>query len=265
VKRVAWLTDIHLNFLPAAQRKKFISSIAQANPDALIISGDIAEAHNIFECLYPMVSLKKPIYFVLGNHDFYGSSIAKVHQEVAAGCRNSPFLCWLPQAGVVRLTAQTALIGCDSFADGRYGDYEHSDLMLNDYFLIQEYQKLNKQARLNKMHALGDEAALYCRKILSEALPEYRQVILATHVPPFREASYYEGHIAGDDGLPHFTCKAVGDVLLEVMAQYPDRQLLVLCGHTHHAAQLYARDNLLVLVGQAEYYTPEIQEILDVE
>ena len=32
----------------------------------------------------------------------------------------------------------------------------------------------------------------------------------------------------------YFACKAVGDLLLEVMGNRPHNQLTVLCGHTHH-------------------------------
>lgn len=40
------------------------------------------------------------------------------------------------------------------------------------------------------------------------------------HVPPFREASWHQGRISDDDWLPHFTCKAVGDVLREAMVAH---------------------------------------------
>jgi hypothetical protein len=39
----------------------------------------------------------------------------------------------------VPLTAKTCLSGCESWADGRFGDYAHSQVMLNDYFLIDDW------------------------------------------------------------------------------------------------------------------------------
>jgi hypothetical protein len=79
-------------------------------------------------------------------------------------------------------------------------------------------------------------------------------------VPPFREAFMYEAKISGDDGLPYFSSKATGDVLMQVAEENPDIAFLVFCGHTHHEAYFQARDNLIVKVGGAEYYQPKVQE-----
>ena len=54
----------------------------------MLISGDIAESQNVTEYLEWIASrLAGPIYFVLGNHDFYNGSIAGVRQAVAELCR----------------------------------------------------------------------------------------------------------------------------------------------------------------------------------
>jgi hypothetical protein len=42
--KLAWLTDIHLNFLKVESRQKYYESILATGCDALSISGDIAEA-----------------------------------------------------------------------------------------------------------------------------------------------------------------------------------------------------------------------------
>jgi predicted phosphohydrolase len=49
----------------------------------VLISGDIAEAPTVSEILGEMAQhVAKPIYFVLGNHDYYKSSVAKVRQTI---------------------------------------------------------------------------------------------------------------------------------------------------------------------------------------
>ena len=42
--KLAWLTDIHLNFIDEYARKKFYKEIVNAQCDGVLISGDIAEA-----------------------------------------------------------------------------------------------------------------------------------------------------------------------------------------------------------------------------
>ncbi len=264
--RLAWLTDLHFNFLRAQQIDAFLRAAGAHPADAYLISGDIGEAHSLIPFLERIdAALQRPVYFVLGNHDFYFSSIKRVRRAVEKLCRELPRLSWLPQAGLVELTPDAALIGHDGWADGRCGDYQHSDVLLNDYFLIGEFLGLEKAARLEQMMALGDEAADYFRQALPAALERYRQVIVATHVPPFKESCWHEGGISDDNFLPHFTCQAVGDVLGDAMRQHPDRQMTVLCGHTHGAGRAQILPNLLVLTGGAEYGAPTVQRVFEID
>jgi hypothetical protein len=101
--------------------------------------------------------------------------------------------------------------------------------------------------------------------VLPDALGRFRHVVVLTHVPPFREACWREGKISDDHWLPHFTCKAVGDALLEAMAAVPGQRMTVLCGHTHGGGEAQVLPNLRVLTGGATYGQPVIQQVLDVE
>src|SRR5690606_14580707 len=105
------------------------------------------------------------------------------------------------------------------------------------------------------------EAADYLSRILQEAVPHYRQIYILTHVPPFQEAYWHQGKPVGVNSgfVPHFTCKAAGDVLLRFAETYPDRRFVVLCGHTHGASDILKRGNLRIIVGGAEYAQPAVQ------
>jgi hypothetical protein len=166
---------------------------------------------------------------------------------------------------VVELTESTCLIGHDAWGDGRIGDYAGSQVMMNDYRLIEELTGLDRATRLRKLNALGDEAADYLGCLLPDALARYRNVLTLLHVPPFKEACWHEGSISDDDWLPHFTCKAVGDLLRDTMQAQPDCQMIVLCGHTHGAGEARILPNLNVITGGAEYGSPSIQELLIVQ
>ncbi len=265
--KLAWLTDIHLNFLGPPVLEAFLESLAETEADAFLIGGDIGEAPNVSLYLNALnTALQRPIYFVLGNHDFYRGSIAGVRKKARDLCAALPNLHWLPDAGVVPLTADTCLVGQDGWGDGRLGDYHGSDVMLNDWGLIEEFGGFdeNLEKRLAKLNALGDEAAAHFRFVLPEALNGFRHVVVLTHVPPFRESCWHEGRLSDANWLPHFTCKAVGDVLAEAMAAAPDRQMTVLCGHTHGGGEAQIMQNLRVLTGSAEYGRPEIQKVLEV-
>jgi hypothetical protein len=168
---------------------------------------------------------------------------------------------------MIPLDEATALIGHEGWGDGRWGDFERSELVLHDFARIKDLVGLSRKERLRILNRLGDEAAAYLRGILQEALAAYSHVYLVTHVPPFREACE-DGSLQGsiDHKLPFYTCKAVGDLLLEVMERHPQRRLTVLCGHTHRKCDVQVLDNMRVLTREAGYgnwYTPSVIEIRD--
>jgi len=137
--------------------------------------------------------------------------------------------------------------------------------MLNDFGLIEEFGGFDEdpQERLAKLHALGDEAAAHFRAVLPAAQSRFRHVIALTHVPPFRESCWHEGKVSDDNWLPFFSCKAVGDALVEAMAMAPDRKMTVLCGHTHSGGEVQILPNLRVLTGGARYGQPAVQRVLE--
>jgi hypothetical protein len=268
MQRLAWLTDIHLNFLRPPALEVFMVSLAATAADAFVICGDIAEADEVAVHLHTIAGrVSRPVYFVLGNHDFYHGLIAGVREKVKSLCSVTPNLHWLPDAGVVPLTGDACLVGHDGWGDGRLGDYHRSDVMLNDFGLIGEFGGFDEDPgeRLAKMHALGDEAAAHFRSVLPDALSRFRHVLVVTHVPPFREACWHEGKVSDDNWLPFFSCKAVGDALAEAMSAAPGRKMTVLCGHTHGGGEAEILPNLRVLTGGARYGQPAVQQVLAVE
>ena len=195
--RLAWLTDIHLNFLDASERRRFLESVKD-QADVVAVSGDIGESHNVAKYLQEMEEVvQKPIYFVLGNHDFYRGSIAKTRVQVAELAKESKCLNYLTVMGVAELTPTTAIVGHDGWPDGRLGDYDGTTVILSDHSLIEEiarsyqYFYLDKYSLRATMTALADEAERHFERVVTEAAVKYRQVIVVTHIPPFREAAWY--------------------------------------------------------------------------
>jgi len=262
--RIAWLTDLHFDFLSPDEERLFLDRVRRDSPDVVIISGDISEARDLTRDLRTIAErLTLPVYFVLGNHDFYHGSIREVRAQTDAVCREFAHLKYLTTGGVYELSSELALIGHDGWADGRLGDYETSFVMMNDYKLIAELAPFNKEERWGKLKALGDQAAAHLRDVLPRALVTAPHVLLVTHVPPFREACWHEGQLSGSEWLPHFACRAVGEAVTEIMRERPDRQLTIVCGHTHSSGECRPLPNVTVYTGGAKYGRPEVQRIFD--
>jgi Icc protein len=264
LRRVAWVSDLHLNFCRAKKLEAFLALLAAEKPDALLVGGDTGEADSIEGYLRILARrLAVPVFFVLGNHDFYGGSVAGVRQRIEALAKGSSDLHWLSRMAAVEIASGVGLVGHGAWADGGYGDYAGSRVRLSDHWLIEDLAGQDWAGRLRVMEALGGEAAAHLRWVLPEALERFASVIFLTHVPPFQEATWYEGRISDPDYLPHFSCKSTGEVLFEEALRRPDRRLLVLCGHTHSPGRARLLPNLVVLTGAAVYGAPAVERILD--
>ena len=169
--RALWLTDLHLNFVSSTSRRKFYDHVRATGGEVALVGGDIGEATSVGGYLSELeVALAILVYFVLGSHDFYHGSFKSVRGEVAALSKRSQRLTWLTTAGVVPLTESTALIGHDSWGDGRLGEGEASEVMLNDSLLIEDLLLASKRELFKRLYALGDEAARETDRNLCEAL-----------------------------------------------------------------------------------------------
>ncbi len=257
--KLAWITDPHLDHVSAEDFERFLDVLDGAEVEGFLIGGDIAESSTVIRVLERLDDrLKRPLYFVLGNHDYYRGSIARTRAAAAALSLRRPRCLYLPSSGVCPIGKDTALIGHGGWGDGRCGDFMASPVMLNDYILIEELVTGDKAVRLERLKALGDEAAESLREGLVSALAGFERVVLLTHVPPLLEACWHEGQISNSAWTPHFTCLAVGEVLLEIMAAHPRQHLEVLCGHTHSGGVAHPLPNMVVRTGGAVYGAPAI-------
>jgi len=271
--RVTWLTDIHLNFLwdrkIAAfdpEHHDFIEEVLAADSDVILVGGDIAEAPDLIWHLQQLTASLpgKRIYFVLGNHDFYRGSIQRVRGEVTEFCRSRPNLVYLTVADQpLRLSNRLGIVGHDGWADGRFGELEWSRARISDYAYIDELRAAGEDGRRQLLNALGDEAAAHLRRLLSQAVECFQEIVLLTHVPPWLEVACHAGKVCDYEYAPHFASKAVGEAIVAVMKQVPQCQLTVLCGHTHSPAEHRPLPNVLCLAGQAEYGVPRVQRVFE--
>ncbi len=292
MNKIFWATDIHLDHLTPAQRISFYQDIAAKKPEVLILCGDISVAPQLTDHLLELSkAIPAHIYFVLGNHDYYWSSFAEVHERIADTVRQRPNLTWLTQTEIVELDRFTAILGHEGWCDARLGDYETTQVILSDFLLIRDLSGLtqeqmrpfyetqhldpapmirlwkkfgySREKRLQVLRDLGDRTADYIYRVLPRALKKYSNLLWTMHTPPFKEASWYDGEISSDDWLPYFCCEAAGRAMQNLMRQHPDRNLLVLCGHTHGWGKVDILPNLKVITGQATYGQPTLQPPLE--
>lgn len=267
--RLAWATDIHLNFVSEEHtRDVFCQQLLEAAPDAIVLTGDIAEAPSVERWLRFLADVlaPRPIYFVLGNHDYYHGTIANVRIAMRRMVAEVPRLHWMGAGGAVRLSEDTMMVGHSGWGDGVHGDFLDTPIRLNDHLLIRELAGLHRGILLSRLRALGEEAADVLRAGIQEALGVgARQVLVLTHVPPYPATCWHEGATPAPDSpwLPDFTCGAVGAMLNAQAAARPDVSFVVLCGHSHGEGVTQIAANLEVRTGGAAYGAPALAGVLD--
>jgi predicted phosphodiesterase len=263
---LGWLSDIHLNFLDAPFRRQFVENLSARSVDAWLLSGDVGDAPSVVDYLQELATgLSVPLYFVLGNHDFYRGSIREVTKEVRRVCRSSDRLVWLSQVGPQFLAPNLALVGDDGWGDGRLGDPFGTPVELNDFLLIEELAGHTRPELVRRLNRLGDESAARLGPKLEEAATACTNLVVVTHVPPFEGASWHEGRTSSHDWLPWFSCDAVGRAILGVAERHPATSFLVLCGHTHSPGQYSPVPAVVVHTAGALYGSPVVQRLVELD
>ena len=263
--KLLWLTDTHLDHVDSASRQAFYEKLRGENFAAAVVTGDISISRLLAAHLGEIAQACAPrkVYFLLGNHDFYGSSFEEVDRITAACCAKHSNLQHLGQGEVVRLGPASALVGHRGWADGRAYGGRRTSQRFPDQDGIRDLRYRSTYPAFQKMERLGRESGAYFRRVLPYALASFRHVLVATHVPPFAWAVRFNGRPCESSHLPHYVNASAGAVIMRVGGHFPRTKITVLCGHAHHGNTVRLSDNLEVHVGQARKGTPEIQSVFE--
>jgi predicted phosphohydrolase len=256
-KPLAWVTDPHLEWLSEEKLEVFFASLAESETEGVLVSGDISYSKRIKYHLKMFSQLPMPVYFVLGNHDFYESSFSYVHDMVRRSVKDHKNLTWLTESVPIRLTERTFLIGHDGWADGRAGMGQRSGFLLNDYRAISDFRGLSIGATFSLMQAQADIASRRLKIQISKIIEptEKQHVIVVTHAPPFAKACRYMDGPTSPEYIPHFSNVNMGKAL-EIASASTGVRISVLCGHTHEECRVNINDKIAVWVGWASYGSP---------
>lgn len=282
-KKYMWCTDTHLDFLDPQSRvtqrnaiTRFCGELRREIPvyNGLLLTGDISVSDRLDEqLLLIQQNLNCPIYYVCGNHDFYGSSIAERRVKMAEISRLSGGnLNYLTTTGPVRLDDNVWIVGDDGWYDAGWGDYHSSRFYMNDWQHIEEFravggmsrQYMNIESIVSVANTLARRSAeRILTKVNEAAGAAAKEIIILTHVPPFPQSAYYNGSPTSPEYLPWYTSRQTGEVLLELADAHPTVQFKVLCGHTHSNSSYSPRQNMSVFVGRSTYGSPGVSGIIE--
>lgn len=260
--KLAWITDPHLDQLKPRERVRgaFAEFVAEES-DTCAISGDICtfnDAHLLAEFAR---TYGKPIYFVLGNHDFWGGSFVEAERQMRDICSKQPNLTWLNSSAPIKLTPDVEITGVDGWYDARFGSWPDSSFWMVDWNAIRDFYGKDRVEIVATARGLARGYSIAARDKLNAT--GAKRVFFVTHVPPYRESAKHEGRISSRTSLPWYSSQIMGETLSAWAAANPDRELTTLCGHVHSPSEHHPEPNHTVLCGKAEYGAPSIVRIFE--
>jgi len=271
-RQLLWATDVHLDHVghPGAAFQ-FARALRRVHPTSqgLLLTGDIAEAPTVLSIVRDVQKgFEGPVYFVLGNHDYYGSSFSAVDAHLnkkLSASDGSPH--WL-RRGPVWLSDDTVLLGNGGFYDGRNGD-QQSNLELTDFRKIEELFNAQDESRRRLFSVMAQRADALVAELAQQMEVTLRQgprvVVIATHIPPYREAAFYKGEHSNNQFAPFFSSQVMGELLTKLASENEQTRFLILCGHTHGSGRYQPRTNLEVVTGAARYGAPDLAGIVELD
>lgn len=270
--KCGWVTDCHLDHIDNDKSLiDFSTSLLTSEPEALFFTGDISNSKRLVYHLSAVESIvQRPIYYVLGNHDYYGSSVDEVRKSMNNVVNNSQHLKYMSNVSFLSLTKKTAIIGHDCWYDAQNGNPYVNKFTMNDWRQIKDFvyasnNNINNIDGIIKCaRKLAHDGMLHLHNGIKNAVRYHSNIVILTHVPPFEESHIYNGQQGNYVYSPWYTSKLTGDLLLQASNAYPNVNFLVLCGHTHNSWSGKIRNNLHVRVGAAEYGKPSLCELIEI-
>lgn len=265
IKKFAIATDTHFNLISDEKFDLFIKETKHLKEeiDFLIFSGDISE-YSWEEKLKKIAKKTEiPIYFILGNHDYYGSSITRTNERLKKYSETKLLQepVWLSDVEGVDC-GSFMLIGHENWWDGgytnQYTTWLDNAIMFQDYSLIKEISEKTIEERFLELTKQAQLSTNEIIRKLKNAFKTHDNVILITHVPPFKENCTHFGIQMTQNWLSHFSCRVLGDALTFVMQNEPEeKSLVVFSGHTHEETLYEPLKNLKSLTTKAKLFKPK--------
>lgn len=261
---IAWMTDTHFNLLKPEEFKIFVAQLNSSGFTDLWLTGDISCGTEIcFHLSYLAENFPGQIYFILGNHDYYKLFIAESRQMVQKLSQKYSNLHYLTfENQPVPFNEDTALIGDDGWYDGLWREPQTSLIFWWDWYFIKDFRCLfSAEERLTLMQKLAHDALNRIRTNLESALKTHSTIYLLSHIPPW--PARHRWKLIENFWKPYNSSKLLASMLMDLMTEHPDKKLIVLSGHTHLKRQEEISHNIELRVGEANFHSPQVQELIE--
>lgn len=271
--KFAHISDIHLNFVTldkahgARSRKTFLQGIndkISLGASFILLTGDITEAPFLTSELYWLSeNLKRPLYYVLGNHDYWYTSFknARNFAHIAQNLNKNGKICYLSTSNPIEMSLGVWLTGtdgwydCRNFRQNEISDFLHGREALNDFDLIEDLINLPgcEEEKLQIIRDFADAEIFNLKIKLQYILSKSpKKIIIGTHIPPMilPNSKIKENHPG------FYSCRRLMEILCEICENCKNTQFYLYCGHNHGGGN-FEIDNLHISCKESRYDYPD--------
>jgi predicted phosphohydrolase len=230
------MSDLHFEF-HADHGREFVAKLDPAGVDALILAGDVCPAGRLAEALRRFCDKYPRVFYVVGNHEFYGYSRTEVERAIDQVSRARANLAVLDE-GRVHEAGGRRVLGCALWFpdDPSNARYEH---LLNDFSHVPRFR--------DWIYATNERHVAWLRASVRAG-----DVVVTHHLPSARCVA---PRFAGSSLNRFFVCP-MDDVL--------DRgPALWVHGHTHDLIDLVLPSGTRVVCNPFGYATSEVNARFD--
>lgn len=205
------ISDVHVEF-HADRGRSFAREIPNAGGDALVIAGDFGTHDTWREPMKTLCDRFERVIYVCGNHEYYGSSFIKVHEDIVDFSAKVENFTWLNN-DVVEV-GDKRILGTTLWFRNQHDNWRH-EWRMSDFHVI---------VGANRIYAEHDIAAQFLERELKTG-----DVVVTHHLPVHESIS---DRFMGSDLNRFFFC----DMRYLIAPRMPAAWLH---GHTHDAKDRY--------------------------
>lgn len=238
------VSDIHTEFLGPVQKsmvdhfdREILKPLPTDKDTILIVAGDLGSMHKFtFLCAaLPYFSERfKHVFYIPGNHEYYGGSLVDTNHDIAAEVAKYPNITFSAQ-GVFAFGGQRFIMSTlwASFNNANDYDMGNAYIMMNDYVHIQGLQR-GLRATPKDTYELHTNAVDFFKDEMQKG-----DVVITHHLPSFKSIS--EIYLAG----PYSKLNGAYASDLEALMLEKQPKLWV-HGHTHDSKDYHIGSTRIV-------------------
>lgn len=246
--KIALISDTHWDKCDTLTWQKKMAALMRLEVEALVHCGDIAEPPTLLAALdFWEAEANFPMYFALGNHDYYGKHIQSQQRFLRRWCgdkRRVHYLSSLPGLS----NQASILMAIDSWYDAYGITGEQSERFFFDKAFIKDFETLNCGQIIDLLKSLWQQQLQELSAKVEQAIGlGISSINILSHIPPLqvKQRALFPRQ---KEAMGLFTSQLLASQIFKWAEAHSAIDWHLICGHWHIETQYKLSQNCTVHV-----------------